>query len=654
MKVDTIKKKISKKNGATHFARGLRFKPYHVLFIIALIGVFFLNGLNTASRIMTLKDQVTYAAIQGYNEFIMNLESQDDFSKAKQYFVDARSTLNEIINDEELMSSSTVISDIDSLLQISVNITDSASLLLEAKGSLDTFMEQLDEKKDLGAVEEKIDKAITLMNESVSIFEGIHTGRLKLVMSGEQYKYLEELQEGVYKLQDTLTSIKENIHPLFILLGDRYPHRVLLLLQNNNEIRPSGGFIGSLGFIDLNDGRIEKIDVRDVYDFDGIGIEREPTREIAMVAGNNWGIRDSNTSPHFPTSAAQAKKFLEEARGPGVDTVVAIDLEFIRRIMEVTGPIYIKEFDLPLKPESFDLVLSYFIESKHFGEHAPKRILKYFVQHLQEAVFTQMEPKELFELIAENVTEKHIQAYSDDETLQAWFSELGMAGTLAEIGPYHDYLNVVHVSIGGNKSDAFMHQALKHETFISKDGTLLNQLTIKRTHDWNSGTDAWMLRELRKVGVAYPDSETVRILGKDTNRVMTRVYVPYGSTLKASIGISEDEIEVMEELLPNGQKFTYFWLPMNTAPGESTEIMLAYEPPFKLDFNSKLLGIDDYRLFLDKQAGIREFDFEKYMYYGPHLISYAHNPTFTEESENEVYRAVIHTDKILSIAVGEE
>lgn len=648
MKVDNIKP--HKEADARRYAADrFTLRSYHVLFFVALVGVFFLNGVSIFQKLITIKNDVTYATMQGYNEFLGGLEDRDSFERARQYFLDAKSRVNELTQDTHLAENSTIVNDIQGLLEVSINLTEAGALTLEVQSVMEAYMDDINGEKDLAAIEEKIDQALAYMEDSIARFEDMDMGVLKAVLNQEQYGYLMELQDGVYTLNDLLAEIKQNVHPLSIFLGDRYPHRVLILLQNNNEIRPTGGFIGSLGFVDFNDGQIENITVRDVYDFDGIGVQREPHPEIALIAGNDWGIRDSNTSPHFPTSAKQAKQFLEEAKGPGVDSVIAIDLEVIRDIMHATGPLYIKEFDLPLNAGNFDLILSYFVESKRFGEKTPKKILQYFVTYLQDAMLAKLTPEQMIHIALRNIGEKHIQAYSDDPEVQEWFASLGMSGELPEIAPYHDYLSVVNVSIGGNKSDRFMHQALTHETFIGDDGKILNQLTVKRTHGWDDVVNRWIRRELRYVGIPYPDEDMIKILGRDTNKVLTRVYVPHGSELTASIGVAEEEVQVMYD-----EGLQYFLFPMSTDPGETKEVMIAYELPFELNFASNLNPIDDYRLFFEKQAGLDGVDFEKYMYYGPELVSYAHNPGFSEEGEGEVYRAIIRSDRILSVAVGDK
>ena len=89
---------------------------------------------------------------------------------------------------------------------------------------------------------------------------------------------------------------------------------------------------------------------------------------------------------------------------------------------------------------------------------------------------------------------------------------------------------------------------------------------------------------------------------------------------------------------------------METETASTSEVIIAYELPFKLSFDP----LDDYRFFFDKQAGITSVDLEKYIYYGEGLTSYAANPEFTESGDGDVYRAVLRTDRMMSVAVGEE
>ena len=60
---------------------------------------------------------------------------------------------------------------------------------------------------------------------------------------------------------------------------------------------------------------------------------------------------------------------------------------------------------------------------------------------------------------------------------------------MKELEPKEDYLNIVHTSIGGNKSDDDIAENITHNTYINSDGSLKNELIITRKHTWNGETE---------------------------------------------------------------------------------------------------------------------------------------------------------------------
>jgi len=53
------------------------------------------------------------------------------------------------------------------------------------------------------------------------------------------------------------------------LIGYTHDKEYLVLFQNNGELRPTGGFIGSVGDLRLSQGKVDDFTIQDVYDLDG-------------------------------------------------------------------------------------------------------------------------------------------------------------------------------------------------------------------------------------------------------------------------------------------------------------------------------------------------------------------------------------------------
>lgn len=420
----------------------------------------------------------------------------------------------------------------------------------------------------------------------------------------------------VEEVAKTLEATSKHFPALLKLLGDRYPHRYLILLQNNLEIRPTGGFIGSYAIMDVNEGYIESLETYDSYDIDGsYGGFIEPPDELKNFT-SNWRFRDSNYSPDFPTSAAKARWFLQKEGGPTVDTVIAINQGLLKDMLEITGPIQVGSFG-ELDADNYNLLLSYIIEGKIWGPEDPKHILKVFVPAFKDAILKEENIGKVGSKLYRAIQQKHIMIYSSDTEIQAFLDSLGISGRVYENEENEDYISVIHSAIGGTKSEGFIDEEITHDTFIDETGQLIDEIKIKRTHGWTDDVYYEWARILKKYGFTEMPDELIDILGRGRNRVVTRIYVPAGSILLESNG--EDVVTAYDKDL----KKTYFMAKMEVSAGDTTELTIKYSLPFTLDFNNPA---STYKLVIEKQSGSRGSLFTKTVHTHPDINNLAVYP----------------------------
>ena len=121
----------------------------------------------------------------------------------------------------------------------------------------------------------------------------------------------------------------------------------LLLLQNNTELRPGGGFIGNYGLLKFEEGKLKEITVEDVYTADGQLKEQiESPKQLAqLLTVDNFYLRDSNWSGDFEVNADLARDFLKKETGADVDGVIAVDLTFVANLLKATGPVKLSDYN---------------------------------------------------------------------------------------------------------------------------------------------------------------------------------------------------------------------------------------------------------------------------------------------------------------------
>ena len=115
-----------------------------------------------------------------------------------------------------------------------------------------------------------------------------------------------------------------------VLFGFDNKKTYLVLFQNNMELRPGGGFIGSYGILNLDKGKVESFNLHDVYDADGqLKGHIEPPfairRYIPLV---HLYLRDSNFDVDFSNSASASAYMLNQEKGQIVDGVIFLYYSF--------------------------------------------------------------------------------------------------------------------------------------------------------------------------------------------------------------------------------------------------------------------------------------------------------------------------------------
>lgn len=419
---------------------------------------------------------------------------------------------------------------------------------------------------------------------------------------------LEMAQGHVGTFLAALREVNDNFKTTLTLLGAPMPHRYLVLLQNNHELRATGGFIGSYALIDVNDGAITKVEVKDIYQTDGQLAEViAPPPGIDQVADRLY-MRDANYSPDFPTTAREIMWFLEHSQGPTVDTVIAIDQTVAEKLLTLTGEVVVPNFPFAIRAENFNDIFSYHIESKLSETGTPKQMLIDFIPVLKERLLSLEHFSQLNDIALNLISSRHIQVYSTNSNIQALARRMHLDGEMIAAEPDVDYLSVITTAIGGNKSDAFIKTNLAHHTDIGHMGEVTDHLTIQKTHTWQEEDFAYWKKLITRYGAGKLTEHTLRFIhGEGDNTDYMRVYVPKGSRLIGLEGVDIENMQSFEDLGYTVFAFTFGPLPAGT----SQTVKLSYKLPFELNPTGSAKGFDTYRFIAQKQAGAENITLSK-------------------------------------------
>jgi hypothetical protein len=470
---------------------------------------------------------------------------------------------------------------------------------------------------DLVAIQPDLSNVNQNLKSALASFNQVNSGLLPKDVR-EQFKAAVSALEDI---TEKFTQLETDIPAILSLLGNDRVHRYLILVQNNYELRPTGGFIGNLIFVEVREGYMTLFEKHDVYDYDGqlSNPAEVPPEYIGFV--NELGIRDSNYIPNFPTSAEMIDNLLQRAGGPSSDTIVAVDHTVLNDLLKHSGAITLEGYpNGEITAENFSIVLTYLIEANKLQNVNDKAILVGFVEDLKTKLLANKDIANLFRILSINVQTKHIQLYSKDSRIQSIFERYGVAGLVdKDISDDEDYLLITNSSIGGNKTDPYIRERYIHTTNINPKGEVSNELTIKKFHTFTDREELYWQRLLLPFGVEQLNDATRYVLGRGDNVSQMKVYVPFGSTITNSSGIDKTSILTFND---SETLKTYFLFPMSVKPKQTKEITIYYDTPIKL----KVSPASTYKLNIQKQAGNENIMFEKHYNFSDSIQPKAYYP----------------------------
>lgn len=455
----------------------------------------------------------------------------------------------------------------------------------------------------LKVVLETLDKIAPILDEISVDLKNIETelatinpDRYPEKLAGQPIRsYLVQAQDLSKTAHAALTEYRPVLEQLPSIAGGRGERKkYLILFQNDNELRPTGGFLTAYAIINIENGKVEAERSDDIYELDQKFTKRISIPEKLgryLTTERYWHLRDMNISPDFEESMKVFFEHYKEIRGePGneIDGIIAVDTEFLNNLLAVLGPVEVPgygSFSSEINPRC-DCPQIIYALSEIITRPTPylREDRKGILGPLMRSILTKAygAPKqqwpELFKTGWDSIQGRHIQLYFPDENFQKAALTANAAGKLVPAAQGEDFLGVVNANLGGAKSNLFVECEMSQQISAPENGFITKsiEITYKNTRRADNC-----------------DLEAGLLCLNSTLRDWTRIYVPTGSELVSAQGFTE-EPESYEE---NG--FTVFDGFFVLEPLSQAKLRLTYKVPYQ--------DLENYRLNIWKQGGINQF-----------------------------------------------
>ena len=395
------------------------------------------------------------------------------------------------------------------------------------------------------------------------------------------------------EFHEILTLVNRNFNTLKNIFWANSQRKYLVLLQNNDEIRPTWGFMWSIWAVVIKKWEVIDFQMDDIYAYEW-EIDKNYTEKILAPEGINkvteyFWIRDANNKITFNDSSKQIKYFLDYFF-TDIDGLIYINQSTILELLDVLWWVYFEKLDTNVNSSNFSAIMSSLVEAKAFKVWTlwtPKQVLFDFSEDFVKTIKEKGLYSKYWEVIFNDILTRDIvfNSFIWEENSLAW--KLWIDWSIS----YYDSLDFnypVFTSIWWWKTDRYMIRDFEKDVIINDDCSINTSFTITQKHYFTK-EDEVALEEILNSFEIY-NQELIHIQGKTDNKQFVQVILP-----KDAIILNPEKYIITEN---SNNKVVKFYTTVERF--QSLESIIEYSLENK--------ECKDYNYILYKQAGLRDYD----------------------------------------------
>ena len=264
------------------------------------------------------------------------------------------------------------------------------------------------------------------------------------------------------------------------LLGQAGLRTYLILLQNSDELRPTGGFISAVGRIQISQGQLVSMTAEDSYAIDDFTkIYPDPPQPLLKYMGSEpWVLRDVNWSPDFPTTALNAIQLYQISRPEQVDGIIGLNLKGVEMLIAGLEPLNVEGLPEPLTAANVTRILEESwnptqdisrSEADWWSWYLTRKQSINIIMHaaMDKLLNGEVNWKQLGQGMIEALNQRQLMIYTIPEAnelkLLRWDGSLRLSTG--------DYLMIVDANVGFNKVNPLISESVNYQIRLLPDGT---------------------------------------------------------------------------------------------------------------------------------------------------------------------------------------
>jgi len=370
-----------------------------------------------------------------------------------------------------------------------LHLVDAASQVLDPK---DSHLHLGDALGQLRNVRDALTQGIAAMDGAADKLRALDGYRLLGPLDSAR----RDLKARLPRVGTRAVSARDGLNAIIDMLGGAGPRRFLLLSQNPDEVRPTGGFIGTYGVLTTRNGHM----VLDQYAATSDWYDSHPQAQLPSALAalplrldtppQAQTIANVNATADFPASGRLAAALWRAGGEQPVNGVISITPAMMARVLGVLGPVTVPGYPETVTAANLAERVDFHL---HFEAPAPAgrkaflvELVHVVVQRLLDAPASKWDP--LARAIGEGFRAREAMAWSHRPVIQSALVARGWDGTLPQVAG--DFFSDAEFEYSAKNGDG-LHRTFDHNVVLRADGSarITTRVTIANTLPPNYGYD---------------------------------------------------------------------------------------------------------------------------------------------------------------------
>jgi hypothetical protein len=315
------------------------------------------------------------------------------------------------------------------LADAGVGLSDSASAVLDPPDGGVPVAQAVD---SLRAVHASLERGVKVLNAAIDQLATLNGYRLVGPIASAR----DDLATEMPRISARAESAERGVGALLVFAGGSGPRRYLFLSQNPDEVRPTGGFIGTYGLLVAEPGQLK---LERFESIDGwlaahpnaiVPADQAPSALRLSSPPSPQKLANVNAGPDWPQAARLAADLWAKGGEPPVDGVVSVTPGFLARVLAVLGPVPVPSYGETVS--AANVIERFEFYTRQVETKATTNVVrKDFVAELAQVVMARVlsAPASQWDLLAQAIG----SAFEQRDAL-VWSSDAGVAAAAAERG----------------------------------------------------------------------------------------------------------------------------------------------------------------------------------------------------------------------------